>query len=99
VPGGDESGYEPGSNEEVLRNLLGITDPDEMGALEWDKFEAMAQASLAELERSRAYSRPSPALVGRHLSLCRRVAHRQRLQRLCHLLPGCKRSNGARSPS
>lgn len=32
--GGDEAEYEPGSDQQVLKNLLGITDPEMMFALE-----------------------------------------------------------------
>lgn len=31
---GPEGEYEPGSNGNVLRNLLGITDPEEMEVVE-----------------------------------------------------------------
>jgi len=34
VSGLAEAQYEPGSNDRVLRNLLGIVDPDEMDRVE-----------------------------------------------------------------
>lgn len=35
----EEGQYEPGSNEQVLKNLLGITDPKEMEEVETKALE------------------------------------------------------------
>lgn len=44
--GGDQGGFEPGSNDQVLRNKLGVTDPDEMDEVELGLLEQLYQAVL-----------------------------------------------------
>lgn len=41
APGNPETQYEPGSNERVLRNLLGIVDPAEMDDVELDLLDQL----------------------------------------------------------
>lgn len=38
---GDEGIYEPGSNDQVLKNLLGIIDPAEMSLVETELLDAL----------------------------------------------------------
>ncbi|MCL4409599.1 MAG: Fic family protein [Gammaproteobacteria bacterium] len=38
---GDEGVFEPGSNEQVLKNLLGIVDPNEMNVVETELLDAL----------------------------------------------------------
>ncbi|MCU0119842.1 Fic family protein [Pseudomonas sp. B2M1-30] len=45
---GSQSSYEPGSNEQVLSNKLGITDPDEMDEAELVLLEKLYQSLLIE---------------------------------------------------
>ena len=40
---GDEGDWQPGSNDEVLKNKLGITDPDEMAEAETDLLHKLYQ--------------------------------------------------------
>jgi cell filamentation protein len=45
---GDQGAFEPGSGDHVLRNKLGITDPDEMDEVELHLLEQLYQAVLVE---------------------------------------------------
>ncbi|WIO73863.1 Fic family protein [Porticoccaceae bacterium LTM1] len=45
-----EGQYQPGSNERVLRNKLGITDPAEMDDIELDLLEQLYDVVLGEVE-------------------------------------------------
>ncbi|MEO8748718.1 MAG: hypothetical protein ABI379_13865, partial [Rhodanobacter sp.] len=40
--------YEPGSGDRVLRNRLGVTDPDEMDEIELDLLAQLYQAVLVD---------------------------------------------------
>lgn len=46
--GADQGSFEPGSNDQVLRNKLGITDSEEMDAVELLLLEQLYQAVLVE---------------------------------------------------
>jgi hypothetical protein len=43
-----EGEYQPGSNEQVLKNLLGITSPDEMNEVELGLLVQLYEAVLVE---------------------------------------------------
>lgn len=45
---GDQSAFEPGSGDQVLRNQLGVTSPDEMDVIELDLLAQIYQAVLVE---------------------------------------------------
>ena len=50
VHGSDEGMFEPGSNEQVLRNLVGITDPERMEGLEFDLLEILQSLLYDEID-------------------------------------------------
>lgn len=50
VHGIGEGHFEPGSNEKVLRNLSGITDPERMDELEFDVLAALQTRLYQEIE-------------------------------------------------
>lgn len=43
-----QGSYEPGSGDQVLRNKLGVADPDEMDKIELLLLEQLYQAVLVE---------------------------------------------------
>jgi cell filamentation protein len=45
---GDQGAFEPGSGDRVLRNQLGVTDPDEMDEIELDLLAQLYQAVLVD---------------------------------------------------
>lgn len=50
VHGSDEGMFEPGSNEQVLRNQAGITDPKRMDELEFDLLETQQSQLYDEID-------------------------------------------------
>lgn len=45
---GGQGAFEPGSGDQILRNKLGVTDPDEMDEIELHLLEQLYQAVLVE---------------------------------------------------
>lgn len=43
-----QGAFEPGSGDQVLRNKLGVTDPDEMDEVEWHLLGQLYQSALVE---------------------------------------------------
>ena len=48
--GNPEGQYQPGSNNQVLLNKLGITNPDEMDDVELELLKQLTTSVLAEIE-------------------------------------------------
>jgi len=51
-----EDQYEPGSDGKVLRNLLGITDPEEMGIVETEALWNVQEKLIGEVSSDQAFS-------------------------------------------
>jgi len=51
-----EDQYEPGSDGKVLRNLLGITDPEEMGIVETEALWNVQEKLIGEVTSDQAFS-------------------------------------------
>lgn len=62
---GAEAECEPGSENLVLRNLLGITDPEEMDRAESEALEDALDALLAELEEDHTFTAEDVKMIHR----------------------------------
>lgn len=47
--GNPEGQFQPGSNDQVLLNVLGIVDPEEMDAIELELLEELTESVLNEV--------------------------------------------------
>ena len=56
IPGGDDAQYEPGSDREVLRNLLGVVRREEMDVIELQALVTAKDRFFEQLDMDEVYS-------------------------------------------